>query len=383
MAVAARESPESPAEAAAILREAAARDRPVRLTGGRTKLAWGYATRGASIELSSSALERIVEHNVGDFTAVLQAGVRLVDAQAAFAASGQMLAVDPPLGDGSAATIGGVLATGDSGPLRHRYGAPRDLVLGMTIALPDGTVAQSGGRVIKNVAGYDLAKLFTASFGTLGAIVEAVVRLHPRSQATTTLVARSDDPGALARAALELARAPLELEALDVEWRDGRGAILARFAGSTARERAERVRLDALRSLPLELDAEDAELWEGQRRGQRSAEGTVVRVSGLPFQLERVLGTADRLSAFVVGRAALGLSWLTLPATPPAETAAALEDLRRELAPSPCVVLDAPPDVRERVDVWGPIDAPLFELTRRLRKRFDPGGVCNRGVHVG
>ena len=116
-------------------------------------------------------MAQILEHNEGDLTAVLQAGVPLAEAQAAFADKGQMFAVDPPLGAGDAATIGGVMATADSGPLRHRYGGVRDLVLGITVALSDGTLAKAGSKVIKNVAGYDLGKLFTGSYGTLGLIV--------------------------------------------------------------------------------------------------------------------------------------------------------------------------------------------------------------------
>src|SRR5205085_4537465 len=111
--------------------------------------------------------------------------------QEALADDDQMTALDPPLGTGDAATIGGVIATADSGPLRHRYGAPRDLILGITVVLSDGTIARAGGKVIKNVAGYDLAKLFTGSFGTLGLIVEVVVRLHPVPPRTMTAVGRS------------------------------------------------------------------------------------------------------------------------------------------------------------------------------------------------
>src|SRR5215217_6871369 len=123
-----------------------------------------------AVDLETASLDAIAEHNVGDFTAVVGAGVRLADAQAAFAAENQMLALDPPLGAADGATVGGMIATADSGPLRHRYGGVRDLVVGMTVILSDGTVAKSGGKVIKNVAGYDLAKLFTGSYGTLGLI---------------------------------------------------------------------------------------------------------------------------------------------------------------------------------------------------------------------
>ena len=138
------------------------------------------------------ALARILEHNVGDFTAVLEAGVPLAAAQAEFAEHGQMLAIDPALHD--AATVGGVMAANDSGPLRHRYGSMRDLVVGTTVALSDGTLARSGGKVIKNVAGYDLGKLFCGSFGTLGLIVRVAVRLHPLPPATASAAGATGDP---------------------------------------------------------------------------------------------------------------------------------------------------------------------------------------------
>jgi glycolate oxidase FAD binding subunit len=316
---------------------------------------------------------------------VLEAGVRLADAQAVFAEAGQMLALDPPLGEGDAATVGGVFSTADAGPLRHRYGAPRDLVLGMTVALPDGTVATSGGRVIKNVAGYDLGKLFTGSFGTLGLTAQVVVRLHPRPPTTATAVGLGDDVGVLASAANALALAPLELEALDVAWRDGRGAILARAGGTQAGPRAASV-VEALRTHGLDADVhdgDDEELWAAQRAGQRSSAGTVVRVSGLPGELERVLAAVVRAGGSLVGRAGVGVSWIALPEGPPDAVAETLSQLRHELAPFPCAVLDAPAAVRERVGVWGVDDPGLVALSRRVKERFDPLGVCNPGVFVG
>ncbi len=141
----------------------------------------------------------------------------MAKAQETFAAAGQMLALDPWLGADRRGHVGGVLATADSGPLAHRYGPPRDLVLGMTVVLSDGTVARSGGQVIKNVAGYDVAKLFCGSYGTLGLIATVNVRLHPLPHSTATAVAHAGEPGLLAGAARELACAPLELEALDLD----------------------------------------------------------------------------------------------------------------------------------------------------------------------
>ncbi|MDQ3766547.1 MAG: FAD-binding oxidoreductase, partial [Actinomycetota bacterium] len=150
----------------------------LRPVGSRTKLRWGRTTPVPDLELATDRLNRVLEHNAGDFTAVVQPGVKLAEAQRIFAGKDQMLALDPPL-QGSAATLGGIVATGDSGPLRHRFNAARDLILGITVALSDGTVARAGGQVIKNVAGYDLGKLFAGSFGTLGLILELTLRLHP------------------------------------------------------------------------------------------------------------------------------------------------------------------------------------------------------------
>ena len=214
---------------AAALREASG----VRVVGGGTKLGWGHPIEAP--ELSLAELDAIVEHNVGDLTAILQAGCPLTTAREAFAAQGQMLALDPP-DDG--ATIGGIIATGDSGPLRHRYGGPRDLVLGVQVALPDGSLARAGSKVIKNVAGYDLAKLMTGAYGTLGVVTEVSVRLHPAPRESLTVVVRRDDPRALAAAARELTHRPLEAERLDLRWEGDAGAVLVQLCGASAPERA-------------------------------------------------------------------------------------------------------------------------------------------------
>lgn len=376
-------TPASADEAAEALRAAGADGRRVRPRGRGTKLGWGRPAE-ADLELSTRALDAIVEHNAGDFTAVLQAGVPLVAAQAVFAEAGQMLSWDPPLGPGAAATVGGIVATADSGPLRHRFGAVRDLVLGAQLALPDGTVARAGSKVIKNVAGYDLAKLFTGSFGTLGVVVEVSVRLHPRPAATATAVGRGDDPARLCAAASALAHLPLEHVALDVAWEHGHGAVLARFAGTTAAEQA-RAAMVALAEAGIEseLSEDDDGRWDGLRDGQRSADGTVVRVSGTQTALADVVRAAEAAGARVAARAALGLAWITLPAAPDADAVAAVGELRTKLAPAPCVVLDAPAGVRGALDPWGEDDQAVLELSRRLKERFDPQRVCNPGVYMG
>jgi glycolate dehydrogenase FAD-binding subunit len=365
-------------EQAAALREAAEGGKRVRVRGAGTKLAWGEPTAAPDVELSTAPLDRILEHNAGDLTAVVQAGVAVERLQEELAAAGQMLALDPPVAGG--ATVGGVLATADSGPLRHRYGGPRDLVLGVTVALSDGTLARAGGKVIKNVAGYDLAKLFTGSFGSLGAILEVALRLHPLPHRTLTAVGEAADPDAVAAAASALAHSPTEAQCLDVRWDDGRGAVLVRLAGVEAQSHTERA-VAALERHGLDARTveDDAELWEEQRAGQRSAGGTVVRVSGVQEQLATQMRAAERAGGSLVGRAAYGLAWIALPEA----TAGGVGELRRELAPSPCVVLDAPAEVREAVDVWGAGDATAVDLMRRVKQRFDPANACNPGVFVG
>lgn len=378
MATVTRSVPETFEEAAAALAAASSEVRTVRIRGAGTKLGWGRPIPPAEVELGTAALDEVVEHNTGDHTAVLQAGVPLARAQEAFAAAGQRLSLDPPLGEEQAATIGGIVATGDSGPLRHRFGAPRDLVLGMTVALSDGTLAHSGGKVIKNVAGYDLAKLFAGSFGTLGLILDVSVRLHPLLPAATTVHGQDADPDRLAGAALALARAPLEFEALDVAWRGGQGALLARCSGSQHARRGQRTArlLEELGLDAVEVTEDDEALWERQRAGQRSGSAAVVGVAHRPSTLAGVLRVVERAGGAMVGRAALGLSYLTVAPE-------AVAELRRALAPAGTTLLDAPAALRSESDPWGePAEASL-RLMRAVKARFDPRATCNPGLFVG
>jgi glycolate oxidase FAD binding subunit len=352
-------------ELAAALAEAARAGTPVRFRGGGTKLGWPPAAPASATLLSTTGLTKIVEHNAGDLTAVLEAGVPLAEAQAVFAKEGQRLALDPP--DPGGATVGGVVATGDTGPLRGRYGGPRDLLVGIRVALSDGTLAKSGGKVIKNVAGYDIAKLFGGSFGTLGAIVEVSVRLHPVAPATATAVAQANSPDELARGALAVGRSPLEHHGIDIAWHSGSGRVLARFAGAVPRPQAEAAeKLLRAEGLPTEIVDDDEMLWDEQRAAQRGP--LVVKVSGLPARIAELARTAEEIGGSVVGRAALGLSWVRFEEP----TAEAVERLRRDFPLA--VVQDRPADLD--IDPTGPIDPGTRELMRRVKERFDPAGVC-------
>ena len=347
--------PESIQEAAALLRGL---ERPVRPVGGGTK-PWLVARDEEPLE--TGGLNRIVEHNVGDFTAILEAGVAFADAQEAFAEHGQRLAWDPP--DPGGATIGGIVATADSGPLRHRYGGVRDLVVGVTVVLSDGTVAKAGGKVIKNVAGYDLAKLFAGSMGTLGLIASVSVRLHPLPERTATVSAEFDDPDALLAHVLELARRPLEADCFDVVWENGRGRVLLQFSGAAAAEQAGRV------GKLTDVD------WGDVRALQRRPDGAVLKVSGRPTDLPNVLRAAG--DATVVSRAALGLSWIGF--APGDDLAERVQTVRSALSPRACTVLDGVALVGEP---W-PDAGPAQIVMERLKARFDPARIFRPGAFVG
>ena len=378
----ATEHPESPEEAAELLRTLGEGGRSVRVRGGGTKRTWAAEGEPVALELVTDGLGRVVEHNEGDFTAVLEAGMPLAQAQERFAATGQMFALDPPLGDGDAATLGGVLATADSGPLRHRYGGVRDLIVGITVALSDGSLAKAGGRVIKNVAGYDLGKLFAGSFGTLGLATTVALRLHPRPDETATAWGASADPAALAGAAATLARLPLEADCLDVAWRDDAGHVLVRFGGAAAERQAGAVvgRLRAAGLDDVRASADDEALWAAQRAGQRSGAGAVLKVSGRPADLADVLAAARGAGGSVVGRAALGLHWITLDGD---DVPGRVEAVRAALAPRQCTLQDAPASVRAAVRPWGEPDPGALVVMRRVKERFDPARIFSPGSFVG
>jgi glycolate oxidase FAD binding subunit len=201
--------------------------------GGRVSI----DREGGDVVLSTRRLDRVLEHEPGDLTAIVEAGIRLSELQARLASHGQMLALDPP-GD---PTVGACLAGDLSGPRHHRYGAMRDLVIGVTVVLADGTIASAGGKVVKNVAGYDLGKLFSGSRGRLGLIARVALRLHPRPAAEATVVADTDDPPWLWQ---ELQRSQLTPSAVDflppgrfaLLFECGRRAVAAQVAASPGAE---------------------------------------------------------------------------------------------------------------------------------------------------
>jgi glycolate oxidase FAD binding subunit len=238
---------------------------------------------GGDVELSLLQLDRVLAHEAGDLTVTVEAGIRLSALRARLAPHQQELALDPP-GD---PTVGGCLAGDLSGPRRHRFGAPRDLLLGVTLVLADGTVANAGGTVVKNVAGYDLGKLACGSAGRYAAIARASLRLHPLPAATASVVIDVDEAGEAERLARAVARSALIPTACDLEWP---GRLLLRFEGGDAGVAAQVARAaDILGARPI-----DDLVWDEVREFQASLPG---RVSYAPGRLADFLGR--QLSALV------------------------------------------------------------------------------------
>ncbi len=219
-------SPASVEEASAVMRAAADHDLAVVPRGGGTKLGWGEPPRRCDVVIDMLRMDRVLEHAAGDLVTRVQAGVTMSHLAGVLGGAGQQLALDVPETGGPARngspTVGGVLATGIAGPRRLRYGTPRDLVIGVTAIRADGAVTRSGGKVVKNVAGYDLGKLFAGSYGTLGLIVEAVFRLHPLPAATAFVTDDVYGAAAVAQAVAAAAGSDLAPSAVEID-RPARG----------------------------------------------------------------------------------------------------------------------------------------------------------------
>lgn len=277
-----------------------------------SELLAGAAAEGRTVRIAEDLrldrMARLLHHEAGDLTCVVEAGIRLSELRAALEPHGQRLALDPP-GD---PTIGACLAANHSGPLRHRFGAPRDLVLGVTLVLGDGTVCSSGGTVVKNVAGYDLGKLVCGSRGALALVARVALRLHPLPPASGSLVVETDAPD---RVVQTLEATALQPSALDV-LHPGRVAVL--FEGSPA---AVESQVTAARDIVGGEDV-DAGVWEESRARQAAAEGSV---RFAPRELASVLARESE----AVARPAVGIAYV--PRTVAARVAPGVERLRSTL----------------------------------------------------
>lgn len=377
-------------EVAAAMRVAAAHDLAVLPRGAATKLDWASFPERTDLVCDVSALSGIVEHAASDLVLRAGVGTTLAEIDATVREAGQQLAIEHPIAE---ATVGGVIATAESGPSRHYFGSVRDLLIGITVVCADGTVATSGGKVVKNVAGYDLGKLYAGSFGTLGVITEAIFRLHPVCGEHRWLSYTVDTAERAASAVAEIRRSqtmPTAVE-LDRQRVDGSITVCAQLEGTPGATQERAVALaEAVTGGAREEGAEirsAAPDWWGWYPFD-PAHGIGLRVGAAPAELGALLETirqaAHELDLDVAVRGAAGLGVLHIGLSEAADVervAGFVADLRSRCAYA--VVLRAPAPVRTAVDMWGPVDAGKKTLLRRTKQQFDPDRRLAPGRFVG
>ena len=380
--------------------------------GGGTRIELGNIPTGYDMALDVTGLDRIVDHTPGDLTATVEAGITIASLQEALGRHGQFLAVDPPLPD--TATLGGTLAVGTSGPLKWQYGSIRDTVIGMKVVQADGTVTKSGGQVVKNVSGFEMARMHIGALGTLGVIAEVSLKLTPRPVGEATVLAGFDGSGPCLDAALGLFRSglmPLALTVFDARAERRMGTPGPGSAGAQARwrlavrlggrprtlDRQMRESRAAVGSAGVEvLDADDAApLWRalgdfGWDRATRPMLGfranvTPSAVAALIKGIEGIDHT-DGLDPAIVAHPAHGTvlaSWLG-DGSVRAPIPGILDRMHTLVsqAGGRLVVEQGPLAARAGIDVWGGSGGP-DHVSRGLKSQYDPGGILNPGRSAG
>lgn len=362
----------------------------LRFAGAGTKLGWGVPPSDVDVVIRASAMTDVLAYDAADATVAVQAGLPLADLQRTLAEHDQWLAIDPPhVSEG--ATVGGVLVSDDTGPHRVAYGTMRDLVIGATYVLADGSVGRTGGYVIKNVAGYDMAKLLCGSLGTLAFVAEIVLRVHPRPPASSTMRVPADAADAAAAGAA-LGAAPVEPVAF--EWADD--TLWIRFTGHPDAVSAQIDRAASLLGdLRADADAVDggdeSDAWERLRSQMAGAGGeTVVRAAclpvGLPTASRACAAAADAAGVDARLQATVPLGVLTARVSGgDAHGHVAFVDAWRAALSDGgghAVVRRTAEGVAGAVDVWGPPPSAIG-LMRQVKQRLDPDGRCAPGTFVG
>lgn len=363
--------------------------------GSGTAMSLGHAPRRLDLVCDLGRLAAVLDYEPADLTVTVQCGISLEALRARLGEHRQFLPLDPA--PGPLRSVGGVLATNASGPLRARYGTPRDLLLGIRFVQADGTLTWGGARVVKSVTGYDVPKLMVGALGTLGVLVEATLRLHPLPDAEATWLVAC--PGFESAAALFASILDSSLEPSRLELANGpaldRQEATALVSVASAPE-AVRAQGEALRALAHRVGGRPepgaSEVW-GRLARCLGAADVLVKVAGLPSDAAALAGEVERLAsgagvrALVVGEAGNGVLHAGFEGRLPAERwdREVVAPLRARVAPAGggVVVERAPRELKERLDVWGPPDAEALGIMRRLKSEFDPLGILNPGRFVG
>jgi glycolate oxidase FAD binding subunit len=381
--------PADAAELARALAEAWSAGRAVLPRGGGTKSDWGNPPRRADVILSTKKLNRVLEHAAGDMTATVEAGCTITDLQNQLALRGQRLAIDPLWPD--RATVGGVLATNDNGSLRGAFGSLRDLVLGVTVALPDGTLTRSGGKVVKNVAGYDLPKLMVGALGTLGVITEATFRLHPIPRAAAAALVIAPDFSAACAVAGAVQDSTIAPAGVEVRADDASPPVFVAVWVEGSPEAVE-AQWHALYELATCRGCFVGSYATRHAREKLFLDGIHTAVCKVTFPAARLADLCNALSETACGADArwdaclegVGVGWFRI--TTPGATALpkVVESLRAAAVSlgGSLALLQCPAEVRQCVDAWGDVGDAL-PLMRRVKQQFDPTGCLNPGRFVG
>lgn len=374
--------PDDAAGVATALHAADSDGRSVAICGAGTKI----TPPTADVVVATTKLTRGLDHVAGDLVATMPAGISLDSVNDVLRRQRQWLPLDPPRSD--RATIGGIVATNDSGPRRHRFGAPRDLIIGIEIALVDGRVAKAGGRVVKNVAGYDLSKLMCGSLGTLAVVTSATFKLSPVAPCSKTLVASLNDVRRLGTLALTLANAPsisptaIELQSLPYR-------LLVRFETTESAAAAQTTIAAGLceqfgATASVVSGISEADMWHEHETRIFETPGTVVKIAVLPTDVAEMLSTIERVTASssvesaLSGRAALGILLLRLGGRPSghARIVGDLRDAATTRGGSAVVVSAASDDVTRAIARWGSV-GDAEPVMRAVKARFDPHNILN------
>ena len=350
--------------------------------GAATKLRWGAPPDRLDVVLDMTEVDQLVEHAAGDLIAVVEAGRRLDTLQNDLGSAGQRLAVDLA----RSGTVGGLVATASTGPGRLHYGPVRDLVIGTTMVRADGVIARAGGKVVKNVAGYDLGKLLTGSFGTVGVIVSVAFRLHPIPETSRWVcveVRSSSEAVELSQRVVHSHLVPTAAE-LDL-LAGGLGTLAVRLDGIAPGVAARSGEAVELLGTGAEI-LEDAPAWWGSEPGDGAS--VLLKVSYEVAALAGVLDTAAEAAAesaaSVSVRGSVAVGTLLVAVDGDAQAAIAVVERLRAAAPSfggAVIILEAPREIKSAVDVWGPVRG--LELMRRVKDQFDPEQLLSPGRFVG
>jgi glycolate oxidase FAD binding subunit len=387
-----RVTPASREELAEALRLADERGQAVAPVGGGTQLDLGMPPSRLDVVIETTGLNKVVEYEPADLTVTVEAGIRFDELQQLLGEQGQFLALDPPAAPG--ATIGGLIATNASGPLRFAYGTARDLVIGTRVANPDGNVTHAGGRVVKNVAGYDLNKLYVGSLGTLGIIVELSFKLAPIPPATNTVVGQFSDANAAREVINKVVQSPLSPMAIELLGPRAASAVslpeallvVFRLGGYPQAVDRQVRDLSALVGQRVETPAT---VWDDLAGMRVAAQGrdVVVKAAVPLVESTRVVEILEQrlagLEPVVWAHAGNGIAYAACNVP---SDASVLGDLRTEISAlgsnASMVIQRCPIELKRAVDVWGDPGSSIG-LMRALKAKLDPNNTLNPGRYVG